>query len=126
MGVYLPHKKKHVLFDFIHSHLASSSRPYIVTGDFNSGINQIDQTGNSFWYEDKLKALDHIGYKDAFRHVHGGIKEYSWYSHQGNGFRYDHTYVHESLLPIVTSCHYLHDCRETKITDHSAMLLSLG
>ncbi|MBL0101154.1 MAG: hypothetical protein IPP49_14900 [Saprospiraceae bacterium] len=70
MGVYLPHKKKHVLFDYILKHVQQVEKPYIIAGDFNSGLNRIDQEGSSFWYEDKLKALDAQGYKDAFRHKH--------------------------------------------------------
>jgi len=125
MGMYLPHKKKHILFDFLLEYTLKS-QPAILAGDFNSGINGIDQAGKSFWYDDKLKALTKQGYKDAFRHVHGSVKEYSWYSHQGNGYRYDHTYVHESLLPIVTDCFYLHKWRENGLSDHSPMVLRLG
>lgn len=126
MGVYLPHKKKHVLFDYILKHVQQVEKPYIIAGDFNSGLNRIDQEGSSFWYEDKLKALDAQGYKDAFRHKHLEAKEYSWYSHQGNGYRYDHTYMHESLLPVMQDCRYIHDWREARYSDHSPMLLLLG
>jgi exonuclease III len=126
MGVYLPHKKKHLLFDYIIDHVIASSKPYIITGDFNSGKNGLDQEGNSFWYEDKLLALEKQNYHDAFRHINGDVKEYSWYSHQGNGFRYDHTYVHQSLLPIVTECKFIHEWRVAKYADHSPMWLKLG
>jgi exodeoxyribonuclease III len=126
MGCYLPHKKKHVLFDYIHRIIRASSSPYIITGDFNSGINGVDQIGTSFWYEDKMKAFPSLGYYDAFRHIYGDNKEYSWYSHQGNGFRYDHTYAHEDLLPIITECHYLHPWREARLSDHSPMWIKLG
>lgn len=125
MGMYLPHKKKHVLFDFLLEY-TSDSQPAILAGDFNSGINGVDQAGKSFWYEDKLKALYKQGYVDAFRHKHGAVREYSWYSHQGNGYRYDHTYVHESLIPIVSDCFYLHAWREDGLSDHSPMVLQLG
>lgn len=126
MGVYLPHKKKHVLFDFIINHVKNSAKPYIIAGDFNSGKNKKDQIGDSFWYEEKLIALEQNNYQDAFRHFHKDVKEYSWYSHQGNGFRYDHTYIHDSLLPIITECNYLHDWRVNKLADHSPMWLKLG
>lgn len=124
-GMYLPHKKHHKLFDFLLDQ-AKGEKPAIMVGDYNSGINHVDQVGKSFWYEDKLKALDKLGYKDAFRVKHGQAKEYSWYSHQGNGYRYDHTYVHESLVPIIKDCYYLHDWREEKLSDHSPMVLELG
>ncbi|HMT54361.1 MAG TPA: hypothetical protein PKD16_08970, partial [Saprospiraceae bacterium] len=95
-------------------------------GDFNSGINGIDQVGDSFWYEDQLKEMNKIGYIDAFRFLHGDVREYSWYSHQGNGFRYDHTYIHESLSSVIKECYYLHECREKKYSDHAPMVLKLS
>jgi len=125
LGMYLPHKKKHTLFDFLLDY-TKSDKPCILAGDFNSGINGVDQAGKSFWYEDKLKALKAQGYVDAFRHMHGMVKEYSWFSHQGNGYRYDHTYVHESLIPITTQCNYLHQWRVDGLSDHSPMVLGLG
>jgi len=126
MSVYLPHKKKHKLLPFIKDLIASSEKPYIVAGDYNTGINLVDQKGKSFWYEDEFKALSKVGYLDAFRLVYGDVKEYSWYSHQGNGFRYDHTYISEDLKPIVKDCYYKHEWREGKLSDHSPMILELG
>ena len=124
-GMYLPHKKKHVLFDLLLEQ-AAADHPSIMVGDMNTGINGVDQKGNSFWYEDKLKQLGKKGYVDAFRVKHSDAREYSWYSHQGNGYRYDHTYVAEALVPIVKDCYYLHDWRENKLSDHSPMVLELG
>lgn len=124
IGVYLPHKKKHQLIPYIQKVIAASEKPYIIAGDYNTGINGIDQAGKSFWYEGEMKDFAVIGYYDAFRHLKGDVKEYSWFSHQGNGYRYDHTYVHESLLPIIKECRYLHTWREEKLADHSPMILS--
>ena len=126
MGVYLPHKKKHALFEYLLDHFKNSDKPYIIAGDFNSGINGIDQVGNSFWYEDQLKEMNKIGYIDAFRLLHGDAREYSWYSHQGNGFRYDHTYIHECLSPVIKECYYLSEWREQKYSDHAPMVLKLS
>ncbi len=124
-GMYLPHKKKHQLFDFLIKE-AQLPTPGIMVGDYNSGKNHIDQKGKSFWYEDKLLELERLGYIDAFRRIQGSAKEYSWYSHQGNGYRYDHTYLSETLSPIVKDCYYLHQWREDKLSDHSPMVLELG
>jgi len=97
----------------------------ILAGDINTGKNGIDQAGKSFWYTDKLEALEAAGYVDAFRSKHGDREEYSWYSHQGNGYRYDHTYVHEALIPFIQDCDYSHTEREAKLSDHALMLLDL-
>jgi len=124
-SMYLPHKKKHKLFDFLITE-AKKPMPGILVGDYNSGKNYIDQKGKSFWYEDKLIELERLDYVDAFREVKGQVKEYSWYSHQGNGYRYDHTYLDKTLVPIIKDCYYLHEWRENKLSDHSPMVLELG
>lgn len=123
-GMYLPHKKKHILFDLLIEE-CQRDRPTIMVGDFNTGKNFIDQKKSSFWYTDKLAKLEELGMTDAFRHIHGDVREYSWYSHQGNGYRYDHTYVSEALLPVISACYYLHDWRENGLSDHSPMMLVL-
>jgi len=123
-GVYMPHKKKHKLFDYLNA--IDYIKPSIICGDFNSGINTIDQKGNSFWYEDDLKKLLKFEFIDAFRLHHPDAKEYSWYSHQGNGYRYDHTYASKSLKSLVKDCYYDHSIREQNISDHSPMILQLG
>lgn len=126
IGVYLPHKKKHKLFDFLTERVKSYDKPCVIAGDYNTGKNYIDQKGNSFWYQEDLERFEDAGMIDAFRHINGDVKEYSWYSHQGNGFRYDQTYVEEALVPLVTNCYYDHKVREDNVSDHSGMLLDIG
>ena len=123
-AVYLPHKKKHKLFEFIREKIKGGN-PAIIAGDYNTGINGVDQKGSSFWYEDQLKLLAKEDYADAFRYFWNDAEEYSWYSHQGNGYRYDHTYVHRDILPVVEDCYYIHSWREENISDHSPMVLKL-
>lgn len=125
-GVYLPHKKKHNWFPIILKHLKERDRPAVIAGDYNTGINYVDQKGNSFMYSEYLPQLLSLGYHDAFRHVHGDVSEFSWYSHQGNGYRYDHTYIHQDLIPLIKNCYYNHDARKNKLADHSPMILELG
>lgn len=124
-GCYLPHKKKHHLFDFLINE-TKENIPTIITGDLNSGINGLDQKGNSFWYEDELKTLEENRMIDAFREVNGQLRDYSWYSHQGNGYRYDHFYIQENLISLLSDCSYDHEARENGISDHSPMFLTLA
>jgi len=86
----------------------------------------VDQKKKSFWYEDQFIELTQELGKDAYRHIHEDKLEYSWFSHQGNGYRYDHTIVTPDLVPIITNCYYLQDYREQKISDHAPMVLELG
>lgn len=126
IGVYLPHKKKHKLLEYITDVVDKSDQPYIIGGDYNTGVNHVDQKGKSFWYTDQLEKLKKADYKDAFRLVNGDVEEYSWYSHQGNGYRYDHIFVDDTLSGLVTNCYYDHEWRLDKMSDHSPMFLELG
>lgn len=123
-GMYLPHKKKHTLFDLLIDEVQRTP-PAVLVGDFNSGKQFVDQKKSSFWYSEKLDQLESSGVHDAFRHFRKNVREYSWYSHQGNGYRYDHTYVSELLLPVLSDCYYLHDWRERRLSDHSPMVLEI-
>ena len=125
-GGYFPHKKKHTLFDWVVDEVKNRTAPIIICGDLNTGKNYVDQKKNSFWYEDQFIELTQELGKDAYRHIHEDKLEYSWYSHQGNGYRYDHTIVTPDLVPIVSNCYYLQDYREQKISDHAPMVLELG
>ena len=62
---------------------------------------------------------------DAYRHLHGDKREFTWFSNAGNGFRIDHFMVSRLLLPRVEACHYDHAPRESKASDHSVMTLEL-
>jgi exodeoxyribonuclease III len=126
LGAYMPHKKKHVLFTAVSVFIKNTTLPAILVGDYNTGINHIDQKGDSFWYQSEMVALPKLGLQDAFRHLNGNIEEYSWYSHQGNGFRYDHTYLSQDLLPVLKGCSYLHAWRENGLSDHSPMIVEIG
>ncbi len=125
-GMYLPHKKKHSLFPFLIHQLETRSRPSILVGDFNTGINGIDQKGSSFWYSEYLEQLAQKGYTDAFRHCHGDAREYSWFSNNGNGYRYDHSWVSDDVVSNVVSCNFDHAVREEGLSDHALMTLVLA
>ncbi len=105
---------------------ASKDREEIIlTDDLYTGVNGLDQEEKYFWYQDAWKVCIESGYEDAYRSKHGEKRDYSWYSHQGNGYRYDHFLVKMTMLPFVKNCDYLHAYREEGLSDHSAMLLEL-
>lgn len=101
---------------------------YLFVGDFNSGESGVDTEGYRFGAGDRFPALWSLGWVDAWRAVHGGRREYSWYSTgrgsvQRNGFRLDHALVSPALAAHVVTCHYSHAEREQQLSDHSALLL---
>ena len=79
------------------------------------------------WEYDFYRNLTKYQLKDAFRYLHPSIQEYSWVGRTGDGYRYDHCFVSESLLPSLKRCFYLHEPRreEIKLSDHSALIIEL-
>jgi len=73
LGIYLQHKKKQKLYDFQLKEMKKRKHSILV-GDYNTGKNHIDQKRNSFWYTDKIVALEKSEYVDAFGHMHKDIK----------------------------------------------------
>ncbi len=61
--------------------------------------------------------------KDAFKIFYPDLTEYSWYSHQGNGYRYNDTWVSRDAAGRVSQCGYAHLAREQNIKGHSMMIL---
>lgn len=76
------------------------------------------------WEYDFYHNLTNYQLKDAFRHLHPSAQEYSWVGRTGDGYRYDHCFVSENLLPSLKKCYYLHEPREEeiKLSDHSALI----
>lgn len=99
----------------------------IVCGDFN-----ILEPGHfprySFfkdWEYGFYSDLIHCQLHDAFRKLHPITHEYSWVGRTGDGYRYDHCFVSENLLTNIKKCFYLHEPREIRLSDHSAIIIEL-
>jgi exodeoxyribonuclease-3 len=67
---------------------------------------------------------DH-GFVDAFRQLHPDAVEHSWVGRTGDGYRYDHAFCSAALAPSVTDCWYVHQPREDRLSDHSALTARL-
>jgi exodeoxyribonuclease III len=66
------------------------------------------------------------GFVEAWRHHHPEEREFSWYRHDGSGFRIDHAFVSPPLLPRVAGCHYSHEARLACASDHSLLILDIA
>jgi exodeoxyribonuclease III len=108
--------------------------PGLLIGDTNSGRPEIDEQSPVFgprytvWFDE----LDKRGWADAFRHLHGGARVYTWYSpNRGNGFRLDQAFVNRHLLPHLRHAGYvwgqppnlLPEENRAALSDHAALLL---
>jgi exodeoxyribonuclease-3 len=109
----------------LHTARRRRSEPFVLLGDFNAGRHHLDEDGATFTCTRCLGQLAALGYVDAFRTLHPAAREYTWYSHEGAGFRIDHAFVSAPLAPRIRACTYSHRERDRNISDHSALLLGL-
>lgn len=70
--------------------------------------------------------LNEYDLKDAFRIVNPEVKEYSWVGRTGDGYRYDHCFISPKLIPFLQESYYLHEPREIRLSDHSALISTIG
>lgn len=137
IGVYVPsrdislekiRRKKRFLEDTIQA-LKNAPKPTyrIFCGDFN--VLEPDHAPHySFfkkWEYAFYKDLMDYQLEDAFRHINPLLQEYSWVGRTGDGYRYDHCFVSKNILPAVEKCFYLHEPREARLSDHSAIIAEL-
>ena len=99
----------------------------VLIGDLNI-IEPSHQPAYSWfqqWEYDFYDDLLATGWVDAYRLRSPGVVEHSWVSYDGEGYRYDHAFVSAPLADRVVDCAFVHETRELKLTDHSAMTLVL-
>ncbi len=138
IGVYVPsrdqsyekreRKRRFIrrLLDLLDQH--SHTAPRICCGDFNVvEPNHVPRYGSIFkqWEYGFYTALTDHDLRDVFRHLNAQAREYSWVGRTGNGYRYDHCFASKDLLPLVNKCCYVHTPRESRLSDHSALLIEL-
>lgn len=138
IGVYVPsrdssHEKKERKKRFLKELISAlekennSIRP-VFCGDFNvlepKHIPHYPIFEN--WEYNFYSNLNKYQLKDAFRHLNPETQEYSWVGRKGDGYRYDHFFVPSNLTHLVHECYYYHEPRETKLSDHSAIICALG
>lgn len=99
----------------------------IVCGDFNIlEPNHIPRY--SFfkkWEYDFYQKLSSYHLSDAWRFLNSASQEYSWVGKTGDGYRYDHCFVSNSLLSSLNKSFYLHGPRKQRLSDHSALITKL-
>lgn len=111
--------------------------PAVLLGDTNSGRPGLDEArgvraGFNAREGGWIEALEDAGWQDAFRHLRGDERAYTWYSpNRGNGFRLDQAFVNAALLPDLSGARYAWGRRrpgrrpDAALSDHAALLLDL-
>jgi exodeoxyribonuclease III len=137
-AMHVPNRVTGRKWDFLDAVLAVAQRwregPALLVGDTNSGRPGIDEEVPAFNRREGgwVDGLERAGWPDAFRHLRGDERAYTWYSpNGGNGFRIDQAFVHRSLLPRVETVRYewgrtrAGTARTTVLSDHAALLVDL-
>jgi len=133
-GTYVPiwrnEKKKMFLEAFekllINEDLRKKFEKWIILGDLNIlEPNHIPHYPAYKEWEFFYDAFTKHGFVDAYRFFHPKEKEYSWFSRDGNGYRFDHIFVSENILPFLKNCFYVHEVRLEKLSDHCALYLEI-
>jgi len=131
--------KPHLKYPFLESVLKTASSwrrgPAILGGDTNCGKRFIDEekpmAGKFQKEHDFVVGMEEHGWADAFRHQHGGQREYTWYSHRNNGFRLDYAFLSPAFASRLTAARHVwgHNPAEPErregLSDHAALILDI-
>ncbi len=106
---------------------AEPAIPLLVAGDFN--VLEPGHIPASTLYEehdyDFYRSFAGLGLVDAYRHVQHEGRDLTWYGPQG-GQRLDHAFLSASEIHHLTECSFDHAVRSRKLSDHSALKLTLA
>jgi exodeoxyribonuclease III len=112
--------------------LASQHRgaPFVLAGDLNTGNQLADRSegAGKYYCADHFDRLTSEGeLSDLWRLTNGAGREWTWHSTKGNGFRIDHAFGNGAFVAAAAPiCTYDHRARDTRLTDHSAVVVRLG
>ena len=126
-GVYMPNLlRKAPYWEALIATLGEAAdRAVLAIGDFNTCRAYVDEPGaidRCAYFMDKVAEL---GFCDLWRQRYPEGREFSWYSHRGNGFRIDHAFLSPTLARRAGPIRYSHDERLSGLSDHSPLLLEL-
>jgi exodeoxyribonuclease III len=136
-AMHVPNRDSGRKYPFLEAVLACTRRwrmgPALLVGDTNSGRRGIDEEVAAFNAREEgwIDALASAGWTDAFRHVAGDARAYTWYSpNGGNGFRIDQAFVNRPLLARLKAAAYVwggaDQDRRDALSDHAALLIDLA
>jgi exodeoxyribonuclease III len=126
-GVYMPNLLRKVPYwqALVAAFAARVDDATLAIGDFNTCRAYVDEPGAIDTTAHFMDSVESIGFRDLWRHRHPDGREYSWYSHRGNGFRIDHAFLSPSLAAQAGAVRYSHEERLAGLSDHSVLLLDL-
>jgi exonuclease III len=126
-GVYMPNLLRKVPYwqTLVDACATRAMGDALAIGDFNTCRAYVDEPGAIDATARFMDSMDTIGFRDLWRHRYPDGREFSWYSHRGNGFRIDHAFLSPSLARRAGTVRYSHQERLAGLSDHSVLLLDL-
>lgn len=100
----------------------------VIGGDYNV-IARDHQPAYRGFLPFEYALLDQLaahGFVDAHQHCTPGVQAHSWIGRGGNGYRFDYLHIGASLTSRITSCAYVHEPREQRLSDHAAVTVALN
>lgn len=127
-GIYMPNLRAKVPYweALITAAVPHARRITLAIGDFNTCRAFVDEPGatdRTAIYMDKILAA---GFHDVWRDRFPDGREFSWYSHRGNGFRIDHAFASPSLARRIGEIRYSHVERTSGLSDHPPLVVDIG
>jgi exodeoxyribonuclease III len=126
VGIYMPNLLAKVPYwEALIAVLAKIRGHALTVGDFNTCRPYLDEAGavdRTAHYMDKIAE---IGFSDLWRTRYPTVREYSWFSTRGNGFRIDHAFLSPGLAKRAGPIRYSHEERLAGLSDHSPLILDL-
>jgi exonuclease III len=128
VGVYMPNLLAKIPYweALIAGLREDRSAAALAAGDFNTCRAYLDEAraiDRTAYFMDRIAE---IGFCDLWRSRNPELREYSWFSTRGNGFRIDHAFVSDALAARAGPIRYSHEERIAGLSDHSPLVLDLG
>jgi len=98
----------------------------VILGDFNTSRRGVDGGPKSQRCSKLLENLLGLGYADAWRACNPEKAEFSWFSHDGQGWRIDTAFLSPPVQKMLQKAWYSQVEREAKHSDHAPLLLDLA
>jgi exodeoxyribonuclease III len=126
-GVYMPNLLAKVPYwEAVLANLATRLQGHaLAIGDFNTCRAYVDEPGAIDKCGYFMDRVAEAGFCDLWRQRYPDGREFSWYSHRGNGFRIDHAFLSPALAKRAGAIRYSHDERLSGLSDHSPLILDL-
>ena len=99
-------------------------------GDTNTGQPGLDEESKFFYRKEGewLEKIKSVGWEDVWREQNPKGRDFTWYSHQGNGFRIDQVFATSDFAESISKVRYDwgEHGREGKLSDHAAIVFEVS